>query len=158
MNQNEKITEGLKQVIDSLCKRYDKEKQESFPKDYPSLYKKIEESKTTQKKVKAIYNVINDLKYYAKNLIPVSPKIEVKMANIIVNDLITGKLDKMLENIITDYEGRSCVRDKVNHIINGIYKFLETGEHVQLYNENEKDNYWCTPIFKSTKSVINKLY
>lgn len=158
MNENKEITEGLKQVIDSLCKRYDKEKQESFPNDYPNLYKKIEESKTTQGKIKAIYNAINDLKYYAKNLIQVSPKIEVKMANIIANDLITGKLDKMLENIITDYEGRGCVRDKVNHIINGIYKFLETGEHVQLYDENEEFNYWCTPIFKSTKSVINKLY
>lgn len=153
------MEESLKQVIiDSLCKKYDKEKQESFSKDYPSLYKKVEESKTTQKKVKAIYDAINDLKYYASNLIQVSPKIEIKMATIIVNDLIARKLDKMLENIITDYEGRSFVRDKVNHIINGIYKFLETGEHVQLYNENEKDNYWCTPLFKSTKSVINMFY
>lgn len=104
MNQNEKITEGIKQVIDSLCKTYDKEKQESFPNDYPNLHKKIEESKTTQEKIKAIYNAINNLKYYAKNLIQVNPKIEVKMASIIVNVLITGKLDKTLENIITDYD------------------------------------------------------
>lgn len=171
MNENKKIAEGVKQVIDILSQKYNEQVINSFSSSYPNLYKKLKESETNKEKVDAISNAIDDLKFFAKELIPVNESIDINLALKITDDLVSGRLKRKLESIITDIEGRSCVSDKVNHIIGGMYAFLELGTNIQLYHEyDEGDNwlkdktsygkcaYWCTPLFKSTKSVINMLY
>lgn len=106
MSQNKEITEGEKQVSDILSQKYNEQIINSLSSNYPNLYKKLEESKTTKEKVDAISNAIDDLKFFAKELIPVN-------------------------------ESDNWLKDKTSY---------------------GKCAYWCTPLFKSTKSVINMLY